>query len=179
MREPTSREDPRTGDGSTRSPGLTARGHEIYREVAAALGADSDEIEDEHPRWAVYEDALRRAHLRDLLLQIVAEDGALAEPLVVRALADVGHAEGRLWVDRLPTDRRVFAERRLREWSLIREVTVEPRPVVADPAELSAWCQWTLVERSTSEVVLDDLAEHGASRKTRNAAREKRRKLAR
>jgi hypothetical protein len=111
--------------------------------------------------------------LRDHLRRRGADGDMPARDVVVEILAFVSGVEGRKWVDLLPVDQREFPERRLREWTLIREVAAEPRSIIDDLSDASDWCQRRLVERATSDLVLEELAEHGWSKRVRNAARQR------
>jgi hypothetical protein len=155
--------------------GLTERGKALLRQVAEAVGADDVDVDDEHDRWRVYWDAVPREDLRMLLKEVAGEGEELSRHVVVEVLKYVDEPEGRTWVDLLPQGQgREFAERRLREWALIREVVDCPRGIAKDLPDLTPWCQRRLIERAASDLVLGDLAEHGSSRKIRHAAREKR-----
>ena len=123
----------------------------------------------------VYADAVPRKDLRPLLQEAVAEGDEIARVVVVDVLQHVDATEGRAWVHTLGASAgRPFAQRRLREWALIREVVARPRSIVDDLPDLSSWCRRLLVEHVTADVVLENLAEHGISRKVRHAARERR-----
>ncbi|WP_454729490.1 hypothetical protein [Cellulosimicrobium protaetiae] len=133
------------------------------------------DLDDEHSRWAVYAAAVPHEDLRPLLKEAVAGGDEMAQVVVVDVLEHVDTTEGRSWVDCLgASPGRAFVERRLREWALIRDLVARPRPIVDDLPDLTLWCQRQLVDRVPADVVLGDLAEHGTSRKVRNAARERR-----
>lgn len=154
---------------------LTRRSAELLRGLAQPLGEGHIDLDDEHSRWAVYTAAAPREDLRPLLKEAVAEGDEMAQFVVVDVLEHVDTTEGRSWVDCLgASPGRSFAERRLREWALIRDLVARPRSIVDDLRGLTLWCQRQLVDRVPADVVLDDLAEHGASRKVRHAARERR-----
>lgn len=154
---------------------LTRRGRELFRLLAQGVGGTDVDWDDEHGRWAVYADVVPREDLRPLLKEAVVEGDEMARVVVVNVLQHVDIAEGRTWVDHLEASAgRAFAERRLREWALIRDLVARPRSIVDDLPDLTLWCQRQLVEHVTADVVLDDLAEHGTSRKVRHAARERR-----
>ncbi|WP_264032324.1 hypothetical protein [Cellulosimicrobium sp. SH8] len=153
----------------------TPRGRELLRLLAERVGKTDVDLDDEHDRWAVYADAVPREDLRPLLKQAVVEGDEMARVVVVDVLQHVDIAEGRSWVDGLGTSSgRTFAERRLREWALIHDLVARPRSIVDDLPDLTLWCQRQLVDRVAADVVLDDLAEHGTSRKVRHAARARR-----
>jgi hypothetical protein len=105
--------------------------------------------------------------------QVVSYSCGGPRDVVVEILAFVNDEEGRKWIDLLPVDQREFPERRLREWKLIRDVAAEPRSIIDDLPDASDWCQRRLVEHATSDVVLEELAEHGWSKRVRNAARQR------
>jgi hypothetical protein len=154
---------------------LTRRGRELLSLLAEGVGETEVDLGDVHGRWAVYADAVRREDLRPLLQEAVAEGDEMARVVVVDVLQHVGTAEGRAWVDALGASaERSFAERRLREWALIRDLVDRPRSIVDDLPDLTPWCQRLLVEHVGADVVLDDLVEHGVTRKVRHAARERR-----
>lgn len=154
---------------------LTPRGRELLCLLAEGMGETQVDLDDEHGRWAVYADTVTREDLRPLLKEAVTEGDEMAGVVVVEVLQHVDTTEGRAWVDALGVSaRRAFAERRLREWALIRDLVVRPRSIVGDLPDLTLWCQRQLVERVPADVVLDDLAEHGTSRKVRHVARERR-----
>lgn len=111
--------------------------------------------------------------LRDHLRRCGAAGDMPARDVVVEILAFVNGDEGRKWIDALPVDEREFPERRLREWTLIRDVAAEPRSIIDDLSGASDWCQRRLVEHATSDLVLEELAEHGWSKRVRNAARQR------
>ncbi|MFB8229562.1 hypothetical protein [Cellulosimicrobium sp. NPDC055967] len=139
------------------------------------MGTSDVDPDDEHGRWHVYAGAVPREGLRPLLKEAVVEGDEMARVVVVDVLQHVDIAEGRSWVDGLgASPGRAFAERRLREWALIRDLVARPRSIVGDLPDLTLWCQRQLVERVPADVVLDDLAEHGMSRKVRHVARERR-----
>lgn len=155
-------------------PGLTEHGEALLRQITEAVGAGDVDVDDEHDRWRVYWEAVPHEDLRVLLKEIAGEGEELSRQIVVEALKYVDETEGRTWVDLLPQRQgRDFAERRLREWALIREVVKRPRAIASDLPDLTPWCQRRLIERATSHLVLSDLAEHGSPRRIRNAAREK------
>jgi predicted RNA-binding protein with RPS1 domain len=156
-------------------PRLTEHGKALLRQIAEAVGAGDVDVDDEHARWWVYRDAVPREDLRVLLKEIACEGEKLSRQVVLEVLRYVDESEGRTWVELLPQGQdRDFAERRLREWALIREVVERPRGIVDDLTELTPWCQRRLIERVASDLVLSDLAERGSSKKIRHAAREKR-----
>jgi hypothetical protein len=156
-------------------PGLTERGKALLWQIAATVGAGEVDVDDEHDRWRVYWDAVPHEDLRVLLKEIAGEGEELSRQIVIEALKYVDETEGRSWVDLLPQSQgRDFAERRLREWVLIREVVERPRRIADDLPDLTPWCQRRLIERVASDVVLSDLAEHGSSKKIRHAAGERR-----
>jgi hypothetical protein len=111
--------------------------------------------------------------LRDHLRRRGAAGDKPGRDVVVEMLAFVSCDEGRKWIDLLPVDEREFPERRLREWTLIRDVAAEPRSIIDDLSDASDWCQRRLVEHATSDFVLEELAEHGWSKRVRNAARQR------
>ncbi|MCF4121703.1 hypothetical protein L1785_11990 [Antribacter sp. KLBMP9083] len=155
-------------------PGLTERGVELLRQIAAEVGVQDLDVDDEHARWWLYWDVVPRADVRPVLREIVAEGEALGSHIVTEVLKYVDEVEGRTWVDLLRTEEgRAFPARRLREWALIREVTTSPRQIADDLPGLTMWCQRRLVEHATSDVVLSDLAAHASFKKVRHAAREK------
>ena len=154
---------------------LSSQGRELLRRLAERVGETAVDLDDEHSRWAVYAAAVPRADLRPLLEEAVAEGDDMARVVVVDVLQHVDTAEGRSWVARLgASSERAYAERRLQEWALIRDLVARPRSIVDDLPHLTPWCQRQLVERVSADVVLDDLAEHGVSRRVRHAARERR-----
>jgi hypothetical protein len=154
---------------------LAFRGRELLYLLAEGVGETDVDLDDEHSRWAVYAAAVPREDLRPLLREAVVEGDEMAKVVVVDVLEHVDAEEGRAWVDGLGASAgRSFAEGRLREWSLIRELVARPRSIVDDLPDLTLWCQRQLVDRVPVDVVLDDLAEHGTSRKVRHAARERR-----
>ena len=155
-------------------PGLTEHGEALLRQITETVGAGDVDVDDEHDRWRVYWDAVPHEDLRVLLKEIAGEGEELSRQIVVEALKYVDETEGRTWVDLLPQGQgRDFAEHRLREWALIREVVERPRRVTGDLPDLTPWCQRRLIERATSNLVLSDLAEHGSSKRIRHAAKEK------
>lgn len=165
----------RLREASALHPGLTERGAVLLRQIAGAVGVDDVDAHDEHTCWRVYRDAAPREDLRMLLKEVLGEGEQLARQVVVEVLGYVDQVEGRTWVDLLPHGQgRDFAERRLREWALIREVVDRPRRIADDLPGLTPWCQCGLVERTTSDLVLTDLGERGSSKRIRHAAREKR-----
>ncbi|MFE6235210.1 hypothetical protein [Cellulosimicrobium sp. NPDC057862] len=154
---------------------LTPRGRDLIHLLAEGVGTNAIDLDDEHSRWEVYASAVPLADLRPLLKEAVVEGDEMARVVVVDVLQHVDVTEGQSWVDGLGTSPgRAFAERRLREWALIRDLVARPRPIVDDLPDLTLWCQRQLVDRVPADVVLDDLAEHGTSRKVRHAARERR-----
>lgn len=156
-------------------PELAERGKTLLRQIAEEVGADDVNVDDEHDRWQVYRVAVPREDLRMLLKEVARGGEGLSRQIVVEVLNYVDESEGRTWVDLLPQGQgRDFAARRLREWALIREVVERPRELAGDLPGLTPWCQRRLIERVTSDLVLSDLAEHGASKKVRHAARYKR-----
>ncbi|MFD7022413.1 hypothetical protein [Promicromonospora sukumoe] len=159
--------------------GLTSHGAAVFADIARAVGAHCAVVEDEHARWFVYWKAAPEAGLRALLLEVVAEGEQLQRPVVTEVLKYVDDVEGARWVDLLAGEDREFAERRRREWALIRELETRPRTLAGEIAALSPWCQRRLIERIADDVVLRDLAEHGVSRKIRHMARERMRLLRR
>jgi hypothetical protein len=155
-------------------PGLTVRGKKLARQIADAVGCGEVDLDSEHSRWHVYWEAVPREDLRPLLKEVTTEGEELSQQVVTEVLKYVDADEGRAWVGLLrPGDGRNFAERRLREWALIREVEMHPRRIAEDLPDLTLWCQRRLIEHVTSDLVLTDLAEYGTVKKVRHAAREK------
>ncbi|MFI2363050.1 hypothetical protein [Promicromonospora sp. NPDC019610] len=129
-------------------PGLTEHGKALLRQIVEAVGAGDMDVDDEHDRWRVYWDAVPHEDLRVLLKEVAGEGEELSRQIVVEALKYVDESEGRTWVDLLPQGQgRDFAERRLREWALIREVVNRPRDIASDLPDLTPWCQRRLIER--------------------------------
>ncbi|MBO0608904.1 hypothetical protein [Myceligenerans salitolerans] len=155
-------------------PGLTARGAEVFEQIAHAVGAHIADVHDEHERWQVYWTAISHEDLRPLIREAISEGEDRVRQIVVETLKYVDEAEGRTWVDLIQSDHdRAFAEQRLREWALIREIADRPRKIAIELPELTLWCQRRIIEHATSDLVLSDVAESGSSKRIRHAAREK------
>jgi hypothetical protein len=118
---------PNTNKMSTQLPELTERGKELLRQIAEAVGFDDVDAADEHARWQVYWNAVPRGDLRVHLKEVAREGEELSRQIVVEVLRYLDESEGRTWVDLLLQGQgHDFAERRLREWALIREVVQRP-----------------------------------------------------
>jgi hypothetical protein len=161
--------------GGVSGAALTERRKELLGRLAKAVGAGDTDVDDEHARWQVYWNAAPNEDLRVLLKELVGEGEELSRQVVVEVLKYVDEIEGRAWVGLLPHgEDRDFAERRLREWALIRESVERPRRIADELPNLTPWCQRRLIDRATSDLVLGDIADGGSSKRIRHAAREKR-----
>ncbi|MFG2909014.1 hypothetical protein ACGF13_28585 [Kitasatospora sp. NPDC048286] len=63
-----------------------------------------------------------------------------------------------------------FAGRRLRDWALLRAITLDEPWEEEQLSEADTWLQARLAEESSARRVLDLLAERGRTRRTRNIA---------
>lgn len=135
----------------------------------------------EHTRFHDYVHALARVSDNDesmLLADVLADpDHAMAEAAILghldRRAAALGDGEAfNTWSQQLAVvlHGRVLPERRLREWSLIKDIDSEQAWNTADLVEASDWLQRHVVERTASQQALTILAGQGRSRRIRNAA---------
>ncbi|GGT43110.1 hypothetical protein [Streptomyces purpureus] len=137
----------------------------------------------EHMRFARYIDALAQvppARETALIADVLADpDRAMAESAVTRHLDRratelLADPEFPVWTASMgdTVARFPFLTRRLAEWSLFRAVSAtgghwEPGALIA----ATDWLQRKVSEHSASPQALRTLAEHGRTRRVRNAAR--------
>lgn len=153
--------------------------------LASGFGIAGD-LADEHVRWAVYQEALRRGEL-DALQEALAEDPdhVMSSGAVVAALEQVPAAARERWVTITRTwSNAEFVARRADELRILEALGVDgPGPLVAgegspDDGGASAvdgwsdWLQLRAANPSTRPETLGLLAEHGRTRRIRNLAAE-------
>ncbi|QDW62967.1 hypothetical protein [Oerskovia sp. KBS0722] len=152
---------------------------------ASGLGALAHAIEfsgdlgDEHVRWELYQEALRRGVLEPLLAAVAEEpDRTMAAGAVVAALEQVPPSAREHWVtvtSGWPTAD--FVARRAHELSVLESVTrtegddAEGDDAEGDDAEgVDSWTDWLQHRASvptTRPAVLDALATNGRTRRIR------------
>ncbi|MFD3802985.1 hypothetical protein ACFWSF_10895 [Streptomyces sp. NPDC058611] len=147
-----------------------------------------DDAPAEHWRYARHVEALAAAP--DTAAEVEAVSAVLRDPDPVMAeSAVVTHLDRR--AERLLADEefpawatalaaalagRAFAERRLREWTLLRAVDGGGPWSAAELTAASDWCQRTAVRSVASYEALTLLAADARTRRVRNAAAERLRK---
>ncbi|MFJ8040611.1 hypothetical protein ACIRBX_08925 [Kitasatospora sp. NPDC096147] len=143
---------------------------------------DPDWDPDEHVRFARYRRAFAEVTPEDaaaLVSRVLTDpDGSMANSAVCEyldrraaaLLTDPGYPSWSLeMTDPVAVDD--FAARRLREWTLLRAMTMgEPWDAEALLAA-SNWLQLHIAEKSAAEAALAALAEGGRTRRIRNVAR--------
>lgn len=146
-------------------------------------GSQKDEEPPEHRRYARYLralDSVAEAEEADLLATVLHdEDAAMAESAVNRHLER--RAAQQLTSPRFPAwaammatviGDRAFLARRLREWTLLRSIALDEPWTDEELLTASDWFQHTAAAAQlvTSPAALRLLAEHGRTRRVRNAA---------
>ncbi|MFE3114368.1 hypothetical protein ACFXKJ_41150 [Kitasatospora indigofera] len=145
-------------------------------------------IEDEHIRYDIYRKSLASSSFENetRIAEIIARD----PDRFMGQAALVDH------VDRLANDPRAessFTERteaiaqlaqdfdfliaRIREWRLIKTAEKDPNSTIGDILSGSHWMQRMLADNSNSQTVLTALIEEGQTRRIKNCARERLRKI--
>jgi hypothetical protein len=146
-------------------------------------GAGQHEDPAEHSRFARYLKALETVTEPDEVELVAAvlrdEDVAMGQSAVVRhidrrALHLMTDSRFTVWAEGLTAviAERDFLTRRLREWTLLRAIALGEPWVPEELVTASDWCQRraTTGEVATSPGALHLLAEHGRTRRVRNAA---------
>lgn len=170
--------------------------------VAEAGLPDADvegAVADEHVRWRLYVDVIeavtaapRRGGDRAIAAAILRDPEELVSKAAVVRLVDnvaagaAGPAEFQRWAAELAPEirrfaaegHRAFVHRRIRDWTVRLAIESGRTPDAAELADTTPWMQRVLAEESTSSPVLAVLAESGRTRKIRNIARDRARKLA-
>ena len=160
--------------------------------LAALAGRDPVEaqasITDEHTRYDLYRRALRAdaPGTEAGIVGIVLRDpdrGMAGSALVdhVDRLA-AGLDACRPFRERVRDLREAaaafdFLQRRISEWELLKQSVEHPGVCAPEILHASRWLQRTLADQSTSPAVLQALAEDGRTRKIRNIARDRTRRL--
>ncbi|MFD0343622.1 hypothetical protein ACFVH0_33925 [Streptomyces sp. NPDC127117] len=137
----------------------------------------------EHRRFARYLTALETVAETDEAKLVAAvlrdEDATMAQSAIVR---HIDHRAARLLADPRFTAwahtltgviaERDFLTRRLQEWILLRAITLGETWAPEELTTASDWCQHTAAtgQAATSPEALILLAEHGRTRRVRNAA---------
>jgi hypothetical protein len=136
----------------------------------------------EHVRFRNYVDTL--AHVSDadeceVLAHVLSDpDRVMADSAVIghldrRAATLEGGASFSAWSQQIARvlRGRELPERRLREWSLLKEIDSGRPWSIADLIAASDWLQRRLAEHTGSERALTALAEQGRTRRIKNTAR--------
>ncbi|MFF3064474.1 hypothetical protein ACFVQ3_07955 [Oerskovia sp. NPDC057915] len=149
--------------------GLTALAH--------AVGVSGD-LRDEHVRWELYQEALRRGALELLLATVVEDpDHTMAAGAVVAALEQVLPGERERWVTATAGwSTADFVARRADELAVLELVsrTVGDEGLVGDE-DVGGWSDWLQRRASvpaTRSAVLETLAANGRTRRIRLQAAE-------
>ena len=146
--------------------------------LASVVGMDvpPDAVDDdEHGRWPLYDEALRRPEANPVLLRLVGlePNEGIAVSIVLQMVEAVDEAEQDRWVWALPADRRGFARWRAREVGIARRVAGEGvGPDELDVEQWSDWLQRRVARDGGQLAVLDALAVDGRSRRVRAQAAE-------
>ncbi|MFE9446570.1 hypothetical protein ACFYO2_48665 [Streptomyces sp. NPDC006602] len=152
-------------------------------------GADDRFTEDEHQRFARYLRelaAVRDEDEADLVTRILCDsDTTMAQSAIVRhldrraalLLADEGFTAWARAMAEISAERELLT-RRLREWTLLRSITVGEPWSSEEVTTGSDWFQRKAVEALSSPAVLTLLAEAGRTRRVRaDASRRLRQRL--
>lgn len=143
--------------------------------------SDRDLLTDEHLRLDLYRRArggLRVEQLTDLILadpDVVMADAALVELIDHAAAEQSGVAFG-AWSSAVldaAVERRAFPSKRIYEWRLLYSLDDPSSDRLADLIAASDWAQRNAAERTTQGTVLEALAEHGRTKRTRSLAGER------
>jgi len=135
----------------------------------------------EHGRFRDYMHALSHvsdAEERSLICAVLADpDRVMADSVIIahldRRAAALGDGDAfTSWSVQLAgiLHARVLPERRLREWSLVKDIACGRSWNVADLVEASDWVQRHLAEHTGSRPALTLLAAQGRTRRIRNTA---------
>lgn len=145
--------------------------------------AEADSVPDEHQRYARHRHALATvddAHEANLVATVLGDpDSAMARSAVVthidnrarQLLVEEGYSH---WSAEMAAviGKDEFLSRRLREWTLLRSITIDERWTADDITTASDWFQRLAAATTTSTEVLRLLAEQGRTRRVRAAARQ-------
>ncbi|MFF0298578.1 hypothetical protein ACFYST_33850 [Kitasatospora sp. NPDC004614] len=141
-----------------------------------------DREPDEHIRWARYLTEFAEASSQDvaaLIARVLTDpdtamaNSAVREYLDGRAAALLTDPGYPAWRDEMtgPVAAGEFVSRRLREWTLLRAVTLDEPWDAEELLAASNWCQLHAAQTATVGTVVAALAEGGRTRRIRNAAK--------
>jgi hypothetical protein len=146
---------------------------------------DRDVLADEHLRLDLYRIARGGFPAEELVALMLADpDIGMADAALVELIDDVatqqpGAAFGG-WSSAVldaGVERRAFPSKRIHEWRLLISVNELPSDGLADLIAGSDWVQRGAVERTSERSVLEALAEHGRTKRTKSLAGERLRSL--
>jgi hypothetical protein len=146
-------------------------------------GAHSDRIllTDEHLRLELYRIAHGSLPVEELIAVMLADpdivmaDAALVE-LIDHAAAEQSGAAFGEWSSAVldaGVERRAFPSKRIHEWRLLILLDDPSSDRLADLIAASDWSQRSAAERTSERTVLEALAEHGRTKRTRSLAQER------
>lgn len=159
---------------------------------AGIVDLDVDKaVEDEHVRTSAYLRVVsvaaasrRRDDDRTLVAMIVRDPEEMVSKTVVVDLVDriaassADAADFQRWAaeilpetERLIEGNRRFIQRRVQDWVCYLAVQAGHTPTPEELADVTAWMQRGLAEKSTAMPVLTVLAGHGRTKKIRNIAK--------
>ncbi|MGE7387856.1 hypothetical protein ACQKM2_20505 [Streptomyces sp. NPDC004126] len=146
-------------------------------------GSHEDDEPPEHRRHARYLralDSVAGVEEADLLAAVLRDDDAVMAESAVnhhlerRAAEQLTSPQFPAWASMMATvvGERAFLARRLREWNLLRSIALDEPWTDEELLNASDWFQRTaaLTQLVTSPAALRLLAEHGRTRRVRNAA---------
>jgi hypothetical protein len=148
-----------------------------FARLAQALGMTDPaaDVNDEHWRWHVYQEAIASAAHWELLLEATEAEPEIPLPVVLEMLERVADADAPRWVaalgDRDPA--RAFAQARAADMATSRRLAVTD--ATTSDAVVQGWSDWLqrrVAHHTESAEVLRVLEAHGRTRRVRGAARE-------
>lgn len=142
--------------------------------LAGELGVASSDLESEHGRWTLYQQAVEDPNQFELLKRCLAEesDAAVASSVVLLILEKLTGPEHASWVEMLPADSQESATVRSEEVQVLvraRESRLDRAEVDSNLEHWTDWLQRRLVDVLEGES-LRLLADRARTRKVRNVS---------
>jgi hypothetical protein len=142
----------------------------------------TENLDSDHGRWRLYGEAINRGVGSELLLRAVAleVDRSLAVSIVLRMLELVPEDQYSAWIDQLAPDNRTYSLKRAAEIHLLRRARSGGLDLQEVAGSLDSWSDWLQLRLATSvddARVLSIVSARGRTKRIRNAADERIRKL--
>lgn len=146
-------------------------------QLSSLLGlmGDSADWSDEHSRWRLYEEAMRREGTEELLFDTIGYEpvASVALSVVLRMLESDGRVSDRDWVGRLRDEvSQIYAASRLQDLNRFDQIESGDEVDLNTSAieSFSEWLQLRLAERSTNSSALILLANDGRTKRIRRVS---------